>query len=75
MCVSKAWGTSSVGAHEYRYTVTDVSGRNCYLCLRTIPYLLEMAGFRIEAVQWMGAVNGMPSTKTKRYVVVARKHA
>lgn len=37
------------------------------------PYLLETAGFRIEAVQWMDSVNRLPSTKTKRYVVVARK--
>ena len=39
------------------------------------PYLLEIAGFRIEAVRWMEAVNGLPSTRTKRYVVVARKEA
>ncbi|MCU1236574.1 MAG: hypothetical protein JWP63_4541 [Candidatus Solibacter sp.] len=39
------------------------------------PYLLEIAGFRIEAVRWMEAVNELPSTRTKRYVVVARKHA
>jgi SAM-dependent methyltransferase len=39
------------------------------------PYLLEIAGFRIEAVRWMEAVNKLPSTRTKRYVVVARKHA
>jgi SAM-dependent methyltransferase len=37
------------------------------------PYLLEVAGFRIEGVEWMEAVNAMPSTKTKRYMVVARK--
>jgi SAM-dependent methyltransferase len=39
-----------------------------------VPYLLEIAGFRIEAVRWMEAVNNLPSTRTKRYVVVARKH-
>ena len=38
------------------------------------PYLLENAGFRVEAVQSMDAVNGLPSTKTKRYAVIARKH-
>ncbi len=38
-----------------------------------VPYLLEAAGFRVEAVQCMEAVNELPSTKTKRYVVVARK--
>ena len=37
------------------------------------PYLLEFAGFRIEAVQFMESVNAMPSTKTPRFVVVARK--
>jgi hypothetical protein len=36
---------------------------------------LEIAGFRIEAVRWMEAVNTLPSTRTQRYVVVARKHA
>jgi SAM-dependent methyltransferase len=40
-----------------------------------VPYLLEVAGFRIEAVGWMEAVNKLPSTRTKRYVVVARKQA
>jgi SAM-dependent methyltransferase len=39
----------------------------------TVPYLLEAAGFTVEAVRWMDAVNAMPSTKTARYVVVARK--
>jgi hypothetical protein len=37
MCVSRAWGTSFCGAHDYRQTVTDVPGLNCYPCLRTIP--------------------------------------
>jgi SAM-dependent methyltransferase len=38
------------------------------------PYLLEVAGFRIESVGLMEAVNRMPSTRTPRYVVVARQH-
>jgi len=38
-----------------------------------VPYLPEGAGFGIEAVQLMDAVNRMPSTRTPRYVVVARK--
>lgn len=38
----------------------------------SIPYLLEVAGFRIEAVCLMGAVNRSPATRTRRYVVVAR---
>ena len=39
------------------------------------PYLLELAGFRVEAVEWMEATNEMPTTKTKRYMVVATKPA
>lgn len=39
----------------------------------TVPYLLEVAGFKVEAVRWMEAVNALPSTRTTRYVVVARK--
>jgi hypothetical protein len=38
-----------------------------------VPYLLEAAGFKVEAVRWMDAVNAMPATRTARYVVVARK--
>jgi SAM-dependent methyltransferase len=41
--------------------------------MATIPYLLESVGFRIEAVQRMAAVNALPTTRTPRYVVVARK--
>ena len=40
-----------------------------------VPYLLEVAGFDIEAVQLMDAVNRRPLTRTPRYVVVARKRA
>jgi SAM-dependent methyltransferase len=39
----------------------------------TIPYLLEAAGFEIAAVEHMAAVNALPTTRTPRYVVVARK--
>ena len=39
------------------------------------PYLLEVAGFRIDAVQLMHATNARPCTKTPRYVVVATKPA
>lgn len=38
------------------------------------PYLLEAAGFRIETVRWMEAVNRLPATRTPRYMVVARIH-
>jgi hypothetical protein len=37
------------------------------------PYLLEAAGFGIEAIEWMKATNALACTKTTRYVVVARK--
>jgi hypothetical protein len=37
----------------------------------TVPYLLEVAGFRVEGVQWMQAVNARPSTRATRYVVHA----
>ncbi len=37
------------------------------------PYLLEASGFRVEAVEPMAAVNALPTTRTARYVVVARK--
>ena len=39
----------------------------------TVPYLLEAAGFKVESVRWMDAVNALPSTKTARYMVVASK--
>ena len=38
-----------------------------------VPYLLEVAGFRIDTVQHMASVNALPTTRTPRYVVVARK--
>jgi SAM-dependent methyltransferase len=40
-----------------------------------IPYLLEAAGFRVDAVERMTATNALPSTRTPRYLVVARKIA
>jgi SAM-dependent methyltransferase len=39
----------------------------------TVPYLLEMAGFRIDRVQPMHATNARPSTRTSRYLVRATK--
>jgi hypothetical protein len=36
-----------------------------------VPYLLEKAGFRIEAVAQMHEINKRPTTMTERYVVVA----
>ncbi|HVN42187.1 MAG TPA: class I SAM-dependent methyltransferase [Steroidobacteraceae bacterium] len=38
-----------------------------------IPYLLETAGFHVDAVQPMRAVNARPGTKTPRYLVAATK--
>jgi SAM-dependent methyltransferase len=41
--------------------------------MATTPYLLEASGFHIHAVERMTAVNALPTTRTPRYVVVARK--
>ena len=41
--------------------------------MATTPYLLEASGFHIDAVERMTAVNALPTTRTPRYVVVARK--
>jgi SAM-dependent methyltransferase len=43
--------------------------------MATIPYLLEACGFHVEAVERLAAVNALPTTRTPRYVVVARKPA
>lgn len=39
----------------------------------TVAYLLEVAGFVVETVRPMSRVNALPTTRTKRYVVVARR--
>ncbi|NND97016.1 MAG: class I SAM-dependent methyltransferase [Pirellulaceae bacterium] len=41
--------------------------------MATAPYLMESVGLQIQAVKWMEATNQMPSTRTKRYMVVAVK--
>jgi len=41
--------------------------------MASTPYLLETCDFRIEAVERMATVNTLPTTRTPRYVVVARK--
>jgi len=41
--------------------------------MASTPYLLEACGFRIEVVERMTTVNTLPTTRTPRYVVVARK--
>jgi SAM-dependent methyltransferase len=43
--------------------------------MATVPYLLARCGFRIEHVGLMQATNARPSTRTRRYLVVARKVA
>jgi hypothetical protein len=43
--------------------------------MASTPYLLEACGFRIEVVERMTTVNALPTTRTPRYVVVARKTA
>lgn len=41
----------------------------------TVPYLLEACGFHVETVEPLATVNALPTTRTPRYVVVARKPA
>jgi SAM-dependent methyltransferase len=41
--------------------------------LATIPYLLQSVGFEVESAGWMTRANQLPSTRTKRYMVVATK--
>jgi SAM-dependent methyltransferase len=39
----------------------------------TVPYLLEQCGFQIDFTGFMESTNALPSTRTKRYMVVATK--
>ncbi len=39
----------------------------------TVPYLLEVAGFRIDSVGPMERTNALPTTRTQRYIVAATK--
>jgi SAM-dependent methyltransferase len=41
--------------------------------MASTPYLLEASGFHIETAERMATVNTLPTTRTPRYVVVARK--
>ncbi|MFO0979545.1 MAG: class I SAM-dependent methyltransferase [Planctomycetaceae bacterium] len=43
--------------------------------LSTIPYLLARSGFDVQSVGWMSRTNQHPTTRTPRYVVVARKNS
>ena len=41
--------------------------------MASTPYLLEACGFHVDVVERMTTVNALPTTRTPRYVVVARK--
>jgi SAM-dependent methyltransferase len=51
----------------------DVLPLSALQTVATVPYLLEVAGFAVERVEWMAAVNALPSTRTQRYAVLARR--
>jgi SAM-dependent methyltransferase len=51
----------------------DVTPLAACQSMATIPYLMESIGFRVESVGWMHRANRLPSTRTKRYMVVATK--
>ena len=51
----------------------DVLPMSACLTTALAPYLLEKAGFRIEAVERMRRANERPTTMTTRYVVVGRR--
>jgi SAM-dependent methyltransferase len=53
--------------------LVDMLPLSCTQSLATIPYLLEVVGFRIQHVGWMHRVNALPSTRTPRYFVVASR--
>ncbi len=40
--------------------------------LATLPYLLEIAGFTVTHAGMMQATNALPSTRTEKYLVVAK---
>ena len=39
----------------------------------TVPYLMEKCGYNVRHVGLMSAVNARPSTRTRRYLVIAKK--
>jgi len=41
--------------------------------MASTPYLLEACGFHVEVAERMATVNALPTTRTPRYLVVARK--
>lgn len=40
-----------------------------------IPYLMEVAGFHINTVQYMDKTNSLPASRTQRYMIIASKNA
>jgi SAM-dependent methyltransferase len=52
---------------------SDILPLSACQSLSTLPYLLEISGFDVETAREMRAVNQRPSTRTKRFVVVARR--
>lgn len=53
----------------------DVLPLSSIQSMALVPYLLEQAGFEIEAVEPMASVNALPGTRTARFAVVARKRS
>lgn len=51
----------------------DVTPLSACQSLATVAYLMEAVGFSVESVRWMERTNRLPSTRTKRYLVVATK--
>jgi hypothetical protein len=61
------------GWPSLREEEVDVLPLSALQSLATVPYLLEASGFRVERVQRMASVNALPTTRTPRYVVLARR--
>lgn len=53
----------------------DLLPLSAFQSIALLPYLLEQAGFHIEAVKLMASVNELPSTKTERFLISARKQS
>jgi SAM-dependent methyltransferase len=51
----------------------DALPLSCHRTMALVPYLLEVSGFEIAHVGPMTAVNARPTTRTPRYVVVAKR--
>jgi len=51
----------------------DVLPASACRTLALIPYLLEQVGFEVRCAERMPTVNALPTTRTPRYLVVARR--